>query len=172
MENHNWQTWPSRSSLGTNFVGSFQENNLNPSLPQLLEGELSRNTLREWSAAMNLFKVDADTHLKALHSETHRSRRHIGGAVEGLLAEKAAHLCTFYIPGVLKLNWHWKPAKLSNMLALGIDELGAVHPEWVLACKNSYCCRSGMEPNISFFFFFFFFFGLSVTQITQNSAYV
>lgn len=52
-----------------------------------------------------------------------------GNILEGLLAEKAAHLCTFYIPGVLKLNWHCKPAKLANMLALGIDELGAVHPE-------------------------------------------
>lgn len=74
-------------------MGSFQENNLNPSSPQLLEGELSRNTLREWSAAMNLFKVDADTHLKALHSETHRSRRHIGGAVsrEGITSMHILH---------------------------------------------------------------------------------
>lgn len=50
-------------------MGSFQENNLNHSSPQLLEGEQSRNTLREWSAAMNLSRVDADTHLKALHSK-------------------------------------------------------------------------------------------------------
>lgn len=68
--------------------------------------------------------------------------------LEGLLAVKAAHLCTFYIPGVLKLNWHWKPAELANILALGTDELGTAHPEWVLT--YSYCRCSGKEPNILF----------------------
>lgn len=74
-------------------MGSFQENNLNRSSPPLLERELSRNALREWSAAMNLFRVDADTHLKALHGTTHRSRWHIGGAVsrEGSTSMHISH---------------------------------------------------------------------------------
>lgn len=45
-----------------------------------------------------------------------------GDILDGLLAEKEAHLCTFCIPGVLKLNWHWKFAKLANMWALGNNE--------------------------------------------------